>query len=61
MFRNRRWDRQIRDLEDEIGFCLLERTAKSVRLTDAGRVFLSDADEEDIFKYFHFYYRVRDV
>ncbi len=29
--------RQIRDLEDEIGFCLLERTAKSVRLTDAGR------------------------
>ena len=35
--------RQIRDLEDEIGFCLLERTAKSVRLTDAGRVFLSDA------------------
>ena len=27
--------RQIRDLEDEIGFCLLERTAKSVRLTDA--------------------------
>jgi DNA-binding transcriptional LysR family regulator len=35
--------RQIRDLEDEIGFCLLERTAKSVRLTDAGRAFLSDA------------------
>jgi LysR family transcriptional regulator, benzoate and cis,cis-muconate-responsive activator of ben and cat genes len=35
--------RQIRDLEDEIGFCLLERTAKSVRLTDAGRVFLDDA------------------
>jgi DNA-binding transcriptional LysR family regulator len=34
--------RQIRDLEDEIGFCLLERTAKSVRLTDAGRAFLSD-------------------
>jgi len=30
--------RQIRDLEDEIGFSLLERTAKSVRLTDAGRV-----------------------
>jgi DNA-binding transcriptional LysR family regulator len=25
--------RQIRDLEDEIGFSLLERTAKSVRLT----------------------------
>ena len=35
--------RQIRDLEDEIGFCLLERTAKSVRLTDAGRKFLTDA------------------
>jgi LysR family transcriptional regulator, benzoate and cis,cis-muconate-responsive activator of ben and cat genes len=35
--------RQIRDLEDEIGFCLLKRTAKSVRLTDAGRVFLDDA------------------
>src|SRR6202035_6091777 len=37
--------RQIRDLEDEIGFCLLERTAKSVRLTDAGRRFLDDARE----------------
>src|SRR6185312_13414255 len=35
--------RQIRDLEDEIGFALLERTAKSVRLTDAGRAFLDDA------------------
>jgi len=35
--------RQIRDLEDEIGFCLLKRTAKSVRLTDAGRAFLNDA------------------
>jgi DNA-binding transcriptional LysR family regulator len=35
--------RQIRDLEEKIGFCLLERTAKSVRLTDAGRAFLSDA------------------
>src|SRR3977135_4226259 len=34
--------RQIRDLEDEIGFCLLERTAKSVRLTDAGRAVLAD-------------------
>jgi DNA-binding transcriptional LysR family regulator len=34
---------QIRDLEDEIGFSLLERTAKSVRLTDAGRVFLDEA------------------
>jgi DNA-binding transcriptional LysR family regulator len=35
--------RQIRDLEDEIGFSLLERTAKSVRLTDAGRALLHDA------------------
>src|SRR5437667_5492867 len=35
--------RQIRDLEDEIGFSLLERTAKSVRLTDAGRTFLDNA------------------
>src|SRR5437016_1882370 len=34
---------QIRDLEDELGFCLLERTAKSVRLTDAGRTFLDNA------------------
>ena len=32
--------RQIRDLEDEIGFSLLERTAKSLLLTDAGRAFL---------------------
>src|SRR6201988_58271 len=35
--------RQIRDLEDEIGFCLLERTAKSVRLTKAGRALLDEA------------------
>jgi DNA-binding transcriptional LysR family regulator len=35
--------RQIRDLEDELGFPLLERTAKSVRLTAAGRVFLVEA------------------
>jgi len=34
---------QIRDLEDEIGFSLLERTAKSVRMTEAGRVFLEEA------------------
>jgi DNA-binding transcriptional LysR family regulator len=35
--------RQIRDLEDEIGFPLFERSAKSVRLTDAGKVFLDEA------------------
>src|SRR5262245_53975281 len=35
--------RQIRDLEDELGVQLLERTAKSVRLTDAGRAFLEEA------------------
>lgn len=35
--------RQIRDLEDEIGVQLLERTAKSVKLTDAGRAFLDEA------------------
>jgi DNA-binding transcriptional LysR family regulator len=35
--------RQVRDLEDELGFLLLERSGKSVRLTDAGRVFLSEA------------------
>jgi len=35
--------RQIRDLEDEVGFLLLERSAKSVRLTAAGRAFLTEA------------------
>ena len=35
--------RQVRDLEDEIGFPLLERSAKSVRLTAAGRTFLTEA------------------
>jgi DNA-binding transcriptional LysR family regulator len=35
--------RQIRDLEEELGFLLLERSAKSVRLTEAGRVFLSES------------------
>jgi len=35
--------RQIRDLEDELGFLLLERSAKSVRLTEAGRTFLGEA------------------
>ena len=34
---------QIRDLEVDVGFNLLERTAKSVRLTDAGRAFLEEA------------------
>jgi DNA-binding transcriptional LysR family regulator len=34
---------QIRDLEDELGFLLLTRDAKSVRLTEAGRVFLNEA------------------
>ena len=35
--------RQIRDLEAELGFALLRRSAKSVRLTEAGRVFLTEA------------------
>ena len=35
--------RQIRDLEEELGFSLLQRDAKSVRLTDAGRAFLTEA------------------
>jgi DNA-binding transcriptional LysR family regulator len=35
--------RQIRDLEEEIGFQLFERSAKSVRLTSAGTVFLTEA------------------
>jgi len=35
--------RQIRDLEEELGFQLLERSAKSVRLTEAGRTFLVEA------------------
>ena len=35
--------RQIRDLEDGLGFLLLERSAKSVRLTEAGRTFLGEA------------------
>ena len=34
---------QIRDLEHEIGVRLLERTAKSVKLTKAGRAFLDEA------------------
>lgn len=35
--------RQIRDLEEELGFALLERGAKSVRLTDAGKTFQGEA------------------
>jgi LysR family transcriptional regulator, benzoate and cis,cis-muconate-responsive activator of ben and cat genes len=35
--------RQIRDLENELGFVLLKRTAKSVSLTEAGRTFLNEA------------------
>ena len=35
--------RQIRDLEEELGVELLARTAHAVRLTDAGRVFLGEA------------------
>ena len=35
--------RQIRDLEEELGFALFKRSAKSVRLTEAGKTFLSEA------------------
>ena len=35
--------RQVRDLEDEIGFPLFERSAKSVRLTAAGKIFLNES------------------
>jgi DNA-binding transcriptional LysR family regulator len=35
--------RQIHDLEEELGFLLFERSAKSVRLTEAGRAFLTEA------------------
>jgi DNA-binding transcriptional LysR family regulator len=35
--------RQVRDLEDEIGLPLLKREGKSVRLTEAGRLFLNEA------------------
>lgn len=36
--------RQIRALEDELGIALFEHGAKSIRLTDAGRVFLVEAN-----------------
>src|SRR5208337_4131165 len=35
--------RQIRDLEEEIEFQLFERSAKSVKLTVAGKVFLTES------------------
>jgi DNA-binding transcriptional LysR family regulator len=35
--------RQIRDLEDELGVLLFERTGKALKLTDAGRLFLKEA------------------
>lgn len=35
--------RQVRDLEEELGFLLLERSAKSVRLTEVGRLFLRES------------------
>lgn len=35
--------RQIRDLEAELGVGLFERTGKSIKLTEAGQVFLAEA------------------
>jgi DNA-binding transcriptional LysR family regulator len=35
--------RQIHDLEDELGFALFQRDAKSLRLTEAGRAFLNES------------------
>ena len=35
--------RQIRDLENELGIALFDHGAKAIRLTEAGRVFLTEA------------------
>ena len=35
--------RQIRDLEKEVSIALLERSAKAIRLTEVGQIFLSEA------------------
>ncbi|MBE7211554.1 MAG: LysR family transcriptional regulator [Gluconacetobacter diazotrophicus] len=35
--------RQLRDLEDELGFALLTRTSQSVRLTASGKIFFREA------------------
>jgi DNA-binding transcriptional LysR family regulator len=35
--------RQIRDLEEELGVELFKRTAKSIELTEAGKIFLNEA------------------
>src|SRR5664279_876238 len=37
--------RQIKALEEEIGQCLLERQAHSIRLTNAGEILLREARE----------------
>src|SRR6187549_2596836 len=37
--------RQVRDLEEELGVDLLQRIGKSVRLTEAGKFFLTKARE----------------
>src|ERR1700746_586659 len=37
--------RQIRDLEEELGLQLFERTGKAINLTDAGCLFLKEARE----------------